>query len=333
MKTQINRKAFSLFVLFIILFSCNAFAQGNDNPTMTKTFEMDRPGSLLASSSGGGVEVKTHNDKTVEVQMFVRKNGKVLSPSDSQVKEILEKYDVTIEKNGAEITAIVKNKLRNNFINNTGISLKIIVPQEMSCDVSSSGGGVKISGVKGTHSFSSSGGGVHIENVTGTTKARSSGGGVDVKNQNGDVDLSSSGGGVSLEEARGNVIARSSGGGVHLTNIRGNIDAGSSGGGVYVSGEAGAVKAKSSGGPVKVNITNLKKELYLESSGGSVNAVIQGGEKLGLDLDLSSDKVNIELHNFSGKSEKNRIKGTMNGGGIPVYMRSSGGNVNVSFQD
>ena len=37
--------------------------------------------------------------------------------------------------------------------------------------------------------------------------------------------------------------------------------------------------------------------------------------------------------NFSGRSEKNNVKGKMNGGGIPVYMHASGGNVNVSFED
>ena len=334
MKTKIKVKTFAMIVMLATLLSCNGFTQENKTPTITKTFEMSQSGTLRASSSGGGVEVRTHNEKNVEVQLFVRKNGKILSSSDSQLDEILEKYDVEIEKNGSDISAIIKSKFRNNFMNNTGISLNIIVPQEMSCDVSSSGGGVKISGVKGTHNFSSSGGGVQLENITGTTKATSSGGGVKATNCDGDIDLSSSGGGVTLEDANGNVNAHSSGGGVHLKNIHGNVvEAGSSGGSVNVSGEVGYLKAKSSGGPVKVNISSLKKELYLESSGGGVDAVIQGGDKLGLDLDLSSDRVNIDLRNFSGKSEKNRVKGTMNGGGIPVYMRASGGNVNVSFEE
>jgi hypothetical protein len=43
--------------------------------------------------------------------------------------------------------------------------------------------------------------------------------------------------------------------------------------------------------------------------------------------------VNIDLNNFSGKAEKNSVKGTMNNGGIPVYMRASGGNVNVKFEE
>lgn len=321
-----------MIALLLTLISCNGLAQENKTPTITKTFDLNQPGKLNAKSSGGGIDVKIHDQKTVEVQAFVRKNGKVLSPNDPSVQDILEDFDLDIAKNGSVITANVERKSRFNLWNNNiGIGLTIIVPREMSCNVSSSGGGLKISGVSGIHNFTSSGGGIHLENITGTTEAKSSGGGVKVMNQNGDIQLSSSGGGVSLNDAQGRVSAFSSGGGVDLTNIHGDVDAGSSGGGVKVSGESGSVKAKSSGGPVRVNIGNLSDELHLESSGGGIDAVIRNGDKLGLDLDLSSDKVNIELHNFSGKSEKNRIKGTMNNGGIPVYMRSSGGNINVEF--
>ncbi len=322
-----------MIAMLMVLLSCNGIAQEGTTPTITKTFDLDQPGTLNAKSSGGGIEVKANDQQKVVVKVFIRKNGRVLSPSDPSVSDILENFDLDIEKNGSVITANVERKGHFSFLKNVGISLTIIVPREMSCNVSSSGGGLKISDVAGTHNFSSSGGGVRLENVTGTTKASSSGGGVNVANQNGDIQLNSSGGGVTLNEAHGNVLAHSSGGGVHLTNIYGNVDAGSSGGGVSITGEVGAVKARSSGGSVRVNIANLSKELYLESSGGGVDAVIKNGDQLGLDLDLSSDKVNIDLHNFSGKSEKNRVKGTMNNGGIPVYMHASGGSVNVRFED
>lgn len=331
MKTRLDLKKYSLFVILIALLSLNAFSK-DDKPTITKTFDMNQPGTLNASSSGGGVVVKTHDQPKVEIQAFVRKNGRILSSSDSDLEEILENFDIDFSKSGSVITAKVERKSRFNFLNNVGISLTIIVPKEMSCDVSSSGGGVKIYGVEGTHKFSSSGGGVQLEDVTGTTEARSSGGGVSATNQNGDIRLSSSGGGVSVDNAHGNVNASSSGGGVKLNNIYGDVDASSSGGGVSVSGEAAYVKATSSGGSVRVDITKLTKELYLQSSGGGVDAVIHGGQNLGMDLDLRSDRVNIELQNFSGKAEKDRVKGTMNNGGIPVYIHSSGGNVNVRFE-
>jgi DUF4097 and DUF4098 domain-containing protein YvlB len=112
-----------------------------------------------------------------------------------------------------------------------------------------------------------------------------------------------------------------------------SVEARSSGGSVKINGEAGYVKAKSSGGSVYVNISNLSKEMYLESSGGGIEAVILNGKNLGLDLDLSSKKVTIDLNNFSGKAEKNYVRGTMNNGGIPVYMRAAGGNVTVLFDE
>lgn len=322
-----------MIVMFEALITFSGFAQENKTPTITKTFDLNQPGKLNAKSSGGGIEVKTHDQKTVEVQAFIRKNGKVLAPNDPRVHEILEDFDLEIEKNGTVITANVERNSSFDFWNNVGISLTIIVPRDMSCNVSSSGGGLKVSGVAGTHNFSSSGGGVHLENITGTTEAKSSGGGVKVMNQKGDIKLNSSGGGVTVDDAQGKVVAFSSGGGVDLTNIHGDVDAGSSGGGVKVTGESASLKAKSSGGSVHVNVGNLSKELYLESSGGGIDAVIKNGDKLGLDLDLSSERVNIELHNFSGKSEKDRVKGAMNKGGIPVYMHSSGGNVNVRYEE
>lgn len=333
MKTPSILKTYGLISAMFLMLSCTGIAQENKTPTITKTFELDEPGILKASSSGGGITVLTHSQKNVEVQAFIRRNGRVLSPSDPAVDDVLKRYDLTIEKDGTTITASASRKQQFNSWGNMGISFTIIVPREMSCKVSSSGGGVRISGVSGEHTITSSGGSVKLENTAGTTEASSSGGGVSVIYHKGDIHLSSSGGSVKIEETTGNVYAHSSGGAVRINNIAGDVDAGSSGGGVSITGECGYVKASSSGGSVRIDINNLSRGLHLASSGGGVDAVIRNGDRLGLDLDLNSDKVYIELHNFSGRSEKNRVKGTMNNGGIPVYMRSSGGNIHVRFQD
>ena len=206
METKMKFKMYTMIAMLIALLSYSGLAQ-DKIPTITKTFDMNQPGTLNARSSGGGIEVYTTTQPNVEVQVFIRKHGKLLSPSDPEIREILEDYNVDIEKNGTDITAIVER--RNNFSvwKNVGISLTIIVPKEMSCHVSSSGGGVNISGVSGTHHFSSSGGGVDLESISGTIEANSSGGGVHTTNLNGEIRLTSSGGGVSVDNASGNVFA------------------------------------------------------------------------------------------------------------------------------
>lgn len=333
MKTHYSTKIFFMIALLTALLSCNSYTQDDKTPTMTKTFDMDQPGTLYTTSSGGRILIFSHDQNTVVVNVFITKNGKLLPPGSPVIEDVLEGYDLEIEKNGSVVTAIADRREFRAPWNNSGVYFTIIVPREMSCHASSSGGGVKVSGVKGTHDIVSSGGGVKLENLFGNIKARSSGGGVKAVNCNGDIHLTSSGGGVTLDKAQGNIFARSSGGGVYLNDIVGEVDAQSSGGGVKIEGEIGYVKAISSGGSVYVNTSNLNKEMDLESSGGGIKAVIQNGKNLGLDLDLSSGKVNIELNNFSGRAEKSHVSGTMNDGGIPVYMRASGGSIDVVFEE
>ena len=142
MKTKISVRTYSMIVMLVTLLSCNGIAQSDKTPTITKTFDLNQPGTLNAKSSGGGIDVKIHDQNKVEVQAFVRKSGKILSPSDPSVTDVLDNYEVVIEKNGSVITAIAERKRNYKRWNNMGISLTIIVPREMSCNVSSSGGGV-----------------------------------------------------------------------------------------------------------------------------------------------------------------------------------------------
>lgn len=327
MNTPAALKKF-LLVSFLLMVCGDGFAQKGDVPTITKTFQTSGPGSLIVESSGGGVMVEAHDRNEVEVRAFVRYKGRTLAPDDPKMDEL----NVIIEKRGSEIVAKVDRKMSSKPWNQLGVSFTVFTSREMSCELTSNGGGVNVSGVSGTHQFESNGGGISLENIAGSTEAQSSGGGVHAENQNGNVRLVSRGGGVNLANAWGDIYARSSGGGVRLENVDGQIDARSSGGAVRIMGVAPSVVAQSSGGAISMDISGLDREIKLETSGGGIHATIRDGRRLGLDLDLKSQNVNIELDNFSGVAKKDRVDGTSNGGGIPVYMRTSGGSINVDFQ-
>lgn len=327
MKTPTTFKIFLLVLFFTAVANSDGFAQKGDAPTITKTFQTSGRGSLIVESSGGGVMVEAHDRNVVEVRAFVRYKGRTLAPDDPKLDEL----KVIIEKRGSGIVAKVDRKMGSRPWNQLGVSFTVFTSREMSCALTSNGGGVNVSGVSGTHQFESNGGGISLENITGSTEAQSAGGGVHVQNQNGNVRLVSNGGGVSLADARGDIYARSSGGGVRLENVDGQINARSSGGAVRIMGVAPSVVAQSSGGAISMDISGLDKELKLETSGGGIHATIRDGRRLGLDLDLKSQNVNINLDNFSGIAKKDRIDGTSNGGGIPVYMRTAGGSINVDF--
>src|SRR5690606_34087835 len=157
-----------------------------------------------------------------------------------------------------------------------------------------------------------SGGSLNIADIKGNMEAKTSGGSINIDNYAGILDASTSGGSINLKNAKGDLAVSTSGGSIHLEDIKGSLT------------------ARTSGGGIRANLASLEKELRLSTSGGSITAVIPGG--LGLDLDLKGNRVNTKLTNFDGEVEKDRIKGSINGGGIPVVMSTSGGSVNLEYR-
>ena len=52
----------------------------------------------------------------------------------------------------------------------------------------------------------------------------------------------------------------------------------------------------------------------------------------GVDLDLSGGRIKTDqLGNFDGKIEDDSLQGKLNGGGVPVKVRSSSGRISLTF--
>ena len=323
-----NNLSAVLTITFIIT-ACISVNVNGKTPTITKEFNVSSAGTLDVETSGGWIKVEGTDGNKVVVEVYVYKNGMLLSSDDSEVKDIEDGYDILISQEGERITAYAKKINNSSIWKRIWVAFKIQVPHEMSCLVKTSGGSIDVTAVKGMHHINTSGGSIDLSNIEGKTDAHTSGGSVNVNNLIGDANVSTSGGHISIEDCKGNIKANTSGGGINLENIEGRIDAHTSGGGIKINGNVGYVKATTSGGGIRMDITGLDEELYVETSGGSINATIPDG--LGMDLDLKGNKVDIELQNFSGYAKEGKVQGPVNGGGIPVHMHTSGGNVNVYY--
>ncbi|MEM9830686.1 MAG: hypothetical protein AAF944_08605 [Bacteroidota bacterium] len=303
--------------LSLALLTTLAVARPTDqDPYLSKTFTLNGRGDLMVRTSGGSIEVTGQSGNQVEVDMYVRKNGSwggwFGSDDDNEdLAEYLDDYDIDISQSGDQITATAKRKGSNWGNNKLSISFKVRVPRDMSTDLSTSGGSIAVANVSGSHDVSTSGGSLNFEDVTGTTEARTSGGSINVEDYSGTLDAKTSGGSIRVRDSEGQIAVNTSGGGITIDDVRGSVE------------------AYTSGGSIRADIRSLEDQLTLKTSGGSINATIPAG--LGLDLDLAGNRVNTELQNFSGKSEKNSIQGSMNGGGIEVTMRTSGGSVNLDY--
>jgi len=279
-----------------------------DDPYLTKTFNLSS-GELYVSTSGGSVRVEGGNSNSVKVEMYVKSN----KHSDSKIKEILEEdYEIRIEKSGSRVEAVAKKTSKSWSWNGISISFVIYTPEKFACDLNTSGGSLKISDVSG-----------------GNHELKTSGGSITAEDMSGDLEARTSGGSITINDYVGEINARTSGGSIKLEDIKGDVEVSTSGGGIRINDAQGSVYATTSGGSINADISKLEDQLVLKTSGGSVRATIPSG--LGLDLDLRGNRVSTSLNNFSGESKSDRVKGTVNGGGILVQLSTSGGGVHLDY--
>ncbi|SMO36722.1 DUF4097 family beta strand repeat-containing protein [Fodinibius sediminis] len=266
-----------------------------DEPYRTETFNATGSDLLDIKTSGGHITVEGSNSNAVRIEMYVQKNGRDLSPDDTD----LANWDIDISQSGNTITAHARRKKSgwNIFGSDNRISISFVIhaPREIETDLATSGGHLEGHGLAGTHTMKTSGGHITLSDIEGRVKARTSGGHISVNSLDGDLD------------------AQTSGGHIHLEDIRGT-----------------SVQASTSGGNIEADFLALGSVIDLKTSGGNVN--LQLPERSAFDLDLKGNLVNATLDNFSGKAERDEIKGKVNGGGPSVSAKTSGGIVSLSFK-
>jgi len=157
-----------------------------------------------------------------------------------------------------------------------------------------------------------------------------SGGNITAENAHGDIKLSTSGGSLTLAQLQGTIRATTSGGNIHADNIEGELSAHTSGGNVGMTNLSCSVETSTSGGNIDVSIKTLGKYVKISNSGGHID--LQVPQSQGMDLNLSADKVNATaLSGFKGDIKKDRIEGSLNGGGVPVNVHG-GSSINFSVK-
>ena len=338
--------------LFIVACqSVVALAQDNENktPYMTKSLTGDAISSVVVNTSAGGIEVSGSSSQQPRVEVYIKGNNNRELSKEEIKRRLDEDYDLSVTVNGHEVTAIAKTKHHfDNWRNQLSISFKVFVPEQVSTDLKTSGGGIRLDHLKGNENFSTSGGGLKIDYLSGMIHGRTSGGGIDVSNSSENLDLQTSGGGITAKNCRGNIKLNTSGGGIRLEDLDGDITAHTSGGGIEGNDIKGELITSTSGGGISLSRMNctldastsagslyaqmehVGKYLKLSSSAGNVD--IELPAKQGLDLNLRGDRVNSHQFNgFNGDWDKDHVRGTVNGGGAPVNADASSGNINVKF--
>ncbi len=314
MKNLFTSTLVMLLALLILPAVCMAQKSNTASPYMAKEFTVQQPGNLKVETSGGSIEVLAQEGNTIRVEMYLQVGEKKIAPGDAKGEKILEDFNIDISQSANTVSAIAEKKNNKNYNGNNypSVSFTVYVPRQISTNLNTSGGSIRLEGIEGNQDVETSGGSLSFKNLTGKVEGNTSGGSIDINDYTGTLNAHTSGGTINLEDSKGELNVHTSGGTINIENVQGSID------------------ASTSGGSINATLLTIDKYVKLHTSGGNIKAILPSG--VGLDLDLQGEKVNTKLENFNGQADEDRVRGSMNGGGIEVVMSTSGGTVDLDYQ-
>ncbi len=316
-----------LALVLITAAQCAALAATEER--VNKRFAVKPGGTLALDVDFGSVEVTTGEGNEVVVDAW----RKISRPRKADEEAFLRNNPVTLVQDGSDVTVRCKSKQRISWgwRNRNEAKYTITVPAQYNARLGTAGGGISVNGLTGEVTANTSGGGLKFSNLTGPLKAGTSGGGIHVEHCDGALVVNTSGGSIDVTGGGGSLEGHTSGGGVTVKEFRGPAHVGTSGGGIRVEKVTGEVSGSTSGGSVHAQLVSpIEAPVKLTTSGGSITVLVSDRAVFDLDAETSAGSVSSELPVTTvGKLERHRLSGTVNGGGKPVFLRTSGGNIQL----
>jgi Putative adhesin len=172
-----------------------------------------------------------------------------------------------------------------------------------------------------------------------TLQARTSDGNLTLSGLQGDLSLTTGDGNVTLDHVSGNLRIKSGDGQVKITNADGAIDARTSDGNLSVDGLFHALALHTSDGTLDLSLregTKLAAASTIQSSDGSVTIRVPQSFAADLNVHTSDGHVDctlpVTMDNYqSGGDQSHQFRGKLNGGGAPLTIHTSDGNVKIQY--
>lgn len=289
-------------------------ASASIDRVVEKTFQVKPDVRVVASTSGGNIEVGTSADPVVRI---VAKEH-IRAHTDAEADEILSNLDLRIEQVGDEVVAKAEYKGHWSFSFGSwppvSVELLVTAPRGASAELKTSGGDIVVG------------------NLDGRINAHTSGGDLKLGRIGGKVEASTSGGGVQLEEGGSSANLSTSGGSILVGKLAGAGNLRTSGGRIQVDGATGPLDADTSGGSVHVVFAGpLKGDCSLSTSGGDIRATV--GAETGVHIDAHTSGGSVSAPGLSIKIERSgdsTLIGDAGGGGPTLRMRTSGGDIEIN---
>jgi len=287
-------------LLVIGAFSTAAFASAAADQTFDKRFSAPPGGHLTLQTDVGSVAILGHDSREVVIHAEM---------SDSDHVQIAAEQN----SSGVSVTGHVTERDWFDWFHfsSTHVRFTIDVPRDYPVEIKTSGGSIDVRNLASAVQGTTAGGSITLRNVTGQIDAHTAGGGISAERINGAAALSTSGGSIDIDASTGDLDVHTSDGSINLNSIDGRV------------------KATTSGGSIHAEV-HVNHGVYLTTAGGTITLLLPEDARASIDAGTSGGRTRSELPLSSTElAERSHLRGTINGGGEPIFLRTSGGSIHV----
>lgn len=300
--------------------------------TINKKFPVQPGGAVIVDVDFGSIEVKSADD-TRDVQVDVWR--KITRKKSADEEAFLRDNPVQLTVESGKVVVRSRHPSRIGFswgFNNRNEAKYVVtVPTRFDAQLRTSGGSVSVRDLTGEVKAETSGGSLRFAHLRGPVTGDTSGGSIQAEDCEGKVRIHTSGGGITVATGAGSLEGSTSGGSVTAKDFRGPVHVSTSGGSVTVENVTGPIDGSTSGGSIHASLSApITDTVRLSTSGGGITLQVPASSAFDLDAETSAGGVSSDLPvTMQGKLERSRLKGTVNGGGKSVFLRTSAGSIRV----
>lgn len=318
-------------ILFALLFCCNIFAFSQVNEfSFMEEYPAVSGDQFALSTNDGFIHVYPSAGNTIKVYYIVSKGNNFMKISKTELEEKVE-IEILSSSERLDIKIVQKDKYRwSEWNNRYNVSCEIYVPSKTSCYLKSSDGNIMVKDLSANQKCKTSDGDIRATNIAGDLTATTSDGDVTAENISGNIRLESSDGDLNAGNVDGDGSFSTSDGDIVLYMVTGIIEASTSDGDITFKDCAGSFSGVTSDGTIRGNLSKLNGKLSAVSSDGDISVSIPEG--IGINLKMKGEDLTFPKSQISGKISEHHIQGEVNGGGFPVELITSDGDVTLSYR-
>jgi hypothetical protein len=332
---MLSRKILALLAFIAVLFfflGMNPLGAALDNNVkyeekFEKTESIAKDGKVEVRNVSGDIEVKTWDRNEVKIDALKVARASNMEKAEANAQKV--KIEVTRENGILKIESVYPKPSVKGL--NVSIDYFVTIPSAASIEARSVSGSVTLEKIGGKAAAKTTSGDVRIAGARSGAKGETTSGDVMVADIENGVYCRTASGEVEAKNVSGNAELNCVSGNVTAENIKGDVEAETVSGSVRMMGISGAnvIKGKTMSGSVVYEGEISSSGRYsLQAHSGKVEMAIPSGSAFDFEASVFSGRINTEFDVVtSGKLDKKSIRGSVNGGGADVMLKTFSGNI------